>query len=116
MLTEVCKLFEAVHGREPLVWIDKFCIDQLNIDESLLYLPFFASASRAVLVAVGPSYFTRLWCVWEMFVMAHCTEGFSNVVFWPLAGCDTEQLSTFRAADVGCYKASAPTSRRSCRR
>ena len=105
MLTEVCGMFEAVHGREPTVWIDKFCIDQLNIDESLLYLPVFASASRSVLVAVGSSYFSRLWCVWEMFVLSHCTDNFSNVVFWPLSGCDTSQLGGFSAKDVGCFKA-----------
>ena len=63
----------------------QFCIDQTNIDESLLYLPLFASASRAVIVAVGPSYFTRLWCMWEMFVMSHVTYCFDNVIFWPLS-------------------------------
>lgn len=105
MLTEVCDMFQAVHGREPKVWIDKFCIDQLNIDESLLYLPVFASASRSVLIAVGSSYFSRLWCVWEMFVLSHCTDNFSNVVFWPLTGCDTTTLGEFRAKDVGCFKA-----------
>ena len=83
----------------------KFCIDQLNIDESLLYLPVFASASRTVLVAVGPSYFSRLWCMWEMFVMSHCTDNFHNVVFWPLSGCDTTQVAEFQAKDVGCFKA-----------
>ena len=106
ILKQVTEMFEAVHGREPVVWIDKFCIDQTNIDESLLYLPLFASASRAVIVAVGPSYFTRLWCMWEMFVMSHVTYCFDNVIFWPLSGCDVTELSDFRASNVGCFKAS----------
>ena len=41
-------------------WIDKFCIDQEHIQESLKYLPVFVMASNKMLVLVGPTYFQRL--------------------------------------------------------
>ena len=34
-------VFGAVHGREPVLWIDKFFIDQVDIRGSLRYLPVF---------------------------------------------------------------------------
>jgi hypothetical protein len=36
--------------------IDKFCIDQNNIQDSLKYLPVFVMGSRKMLVLVGPTY------------------------------------------------------------
>jgi hypothetical protein len=41
-------------------WIDKFCIDQTNIQDSLKYLPVFVMASKKMLILAGPTYFTRL--------------------------------------------------------
>jgi hypothetical protein len=41
-------------------WIDKFCIDQTNIQDSLKYLPVFVMASKKMLILVGPTYFTHL--------------------------------------------------------
>ena len=44
------------------------CIDQLNIDASLSCLPIFLSGCQQLLVMVGPTYTTRLWCVMEVFI------------------------------------------------
>ena len=47
---------------EQLVWLDKSCIDQTSIDESLACLPVFLAGCRQLLVLAGQTYATRLWC------------------------------------------------------
>jgi hypothetical protein len=60
--------FKARHGREPRVWFDKCCINQRDIDDSLMCLPVHLAACKQILMLVGPSYLTRLWCIMEIFV------------------------------------------------
>jgi len=48
--------------QEPLLWLDKACIDQQRIDESLAALPVYLSGCQDLLVIVGPTYTRRLWC------------------------------------------------------
>jgi hypothetical protein len=54
--------FKKAHKREPLVWFDKYCIDQTAIDQSVRRLPIFVVASSKFFVLLGPSYATRCWC------------------------------------------------------
>ena len=54
-------------GQEPTIWLDKACIPQDDIATSLLCLPIFVSACDSLLVLLGPTYATRLWCVVELF-------------------------------------------------
>jgi hypothetical protein len=61
--------FKSRYGREPRVWFDKCCIDQMNIDDSLMCLPVHLAACKKVLILVGPTYLTRLWCIMEIFVL-----------------------------------------------
>ena len=62
-LEQVSRAFEVQNGREPVLWVDKYCIDQSNIKDSLKYLPVWVNASKQRLILHGPSYFTRLWCM-----------------------------------------------------
>merc|ERR1712070_743726 len=39
LLQEWREDFKKLHSREPTIWMDKYCIDQNNIDESLACLP-----------------------------------------------------------------------------
>ena len=40
---------------DKLVWLDKSCIDQLNIDANLRSLPIFLSGCQQLLMLVGPT-------------------------------------------------------------
>lgn len=60
--------FRRRHGREPLLWIDKFCIDQADIGNGIRYLPVHLLCSRKVVSLVGSTYLTRAWCCWELFM------------------------------------------------
>lgn len=50
-------------GSTPLLWLDKACIDQQRIDESLAALPVYLSGCNELLIVVGPTYTRRLWCM-----------------------------------------------------
>jgi hypothetical protein len=71
VLQEWCASFRALHGREPLLWIDKFCIDQTEINADLQCLPVFLCGCRELLVLCGTTYFSRLWCIMELFTHHH---------------------------------------------
>jgi len=71
--------FVASHGREPVVWLDKCCIDQNNIDQDLRCLPIFLKACKRLVVLSGPSYLSRLWCILELFTYAHMDGDIASV-------------------------------------
>ena len=58
--------FKKMHGREPLVWFDKYCIDQTAIYSSVRRLPIFVVAANKFFVLFGPSYVARCWCMLEV--------------------------------------------------
>merc|ERR1712079_1000768 len=53
------------------IWFDKACIDQNSIEIDLLSLPLFLSGCKKLLVLLGPTYLSRLWCVVELFTFVH---------------------------------------------
>jgi len=55
--------FNALRHREPIVWIDKYCIDQTNIDENLKCLPMSLAGCKGLTIFLGETYLTRLWCL-----------------------------------------------------
>ena len=65
-LSKLCESFKHRQGRFPTFWLDKVCIDQQNIGGGLKALPINVMACRKMLVLVGPTYPTRLWCAWEL--------------------------------------------------
>jgi len=56
------------------IWLDKACIDQLNIDKCLEGLPIFLAGCRIFLVLAGQTYTTRLWCAMEMFIYIRMSD------------------------------------------
>ena len=79
-MCSVASRFKVLHGREPVFWIDKFCMDQEAVEETLQYLPIFIMACKHTLVLCGPTYFERLWCVWELFIANVRPHGLDNVL------------------------------------
>eukprot|EP00929_Paragymnodinium_shiwhaense_P000089 TRINITY_DN10024_c0_g1_i1.p1 TRINITY_DN10024_c0_g1~~TRINITY_DN10024_c0_g1_i1.p1 ORF type:complete len:714 (-),score=140.65 TRINITY_DN10024_c0_g1_i1:269-2305(-) len=76
--------FVKLHGREPLIWFDKYCIDQTDVETDLRGLPVFLSGCKELLVLCGPTYLTRLWCVVEIFTFVHMGGSLENITFAPL--------------------------------
>ena len=96
--------FEEKEGREPLIWLDKACIDQDDIDASLACLPIFLSGTRQLLIAAGPTYSGRLWCVVEIFVFLKMGGTRDELTFLQVGEADARsQLGGFDASKAQCF-------------
>ena len=74
-LVRLAAVFKRKHKRMPTVWLDKTCIDQSSITDSLKCLPIFLQSCDEVVALVGTTYFSRLWCVWELYARIVFTAG-----------------------------------------
>ena len=69
MLQKWRENFKRTHrGKEPKLWVDKYCIDQKNIAESLACLPVYLAGCKKLVIFCGKTYLCRLWCLVEIFV------------------------------------------------
>lgn len=66
-------------GRDPRIWIDKYCIDQTNIAEDLLCLPVFLAASGQLVILFGETFLDRLWCIMEVLTFLFMGGQIDNV-------------------------------------
>jgi hypothetical protein len=71
--------FKARASREPKLWIDKFSIDQANIETSLSCLPIYLSGCSELWILCGRTYLERLWCIVEIFVFLEMGGLLSNL-------------------------------------
>jgi len=79
------KRFKSRHGREPRIWFDKFCINQLDIDDSLMCLPVHLAACKKFVMIVGSTYASRIWCIMEIFVFLAAVNDMSRLECIPIA-------------------------------
>ena len=89
-------------GAPPLIWLDKACIDQGNIDRSLACLPIFLSGCQELLMLAGRTWPSRLWCVMELFVFVQM-GGQQDRINVQLLGDDAAQI----ARHLACFDAGA---------
>ncbi|CAE7497254.1 unnamed protein product [Symbiodinium sp. CCMP2456] len=99
------KSFKSQHKREPRLWIDKYCIDQENIDASLMCLPVFLASCHTLLIIAGESYFDRLWCLEEVFIYLQLSRSRDTIEMLPLCNDLDERIRTFDAEVAQCVKA-----------
>ena len=85
--------FELENGRWPVIWLDKACIDQASIEDSIKCLPIFLAHSERLVVLGGPLWPTRLWCVIELFCFLRVGGDANAIVFLPLTGRDSVHLT-----------------------
>lgn len=99
--------FKAKHHREPVLWIDKFCIDQTDIEHSLQCLPVWLAECQQLLMIAGSTYLTRLWCIMELFTFLESSGASHQVVLCPLSASDGVSFSTlvqeFDASNATCF-------------
>ena len=102
--------FKRKHGRVPSFWLDKVCIDQSKITETLRALPIFLVSCQGMLIVAGPTYVHRLWCVWEVHMLFVCSGGAKPVL--EVESIDgqsdsdpslAEKIATFAVDEARCY-------------
>ena len=82
-------------------------VDQNNIKQSLKYLPIFIMASSKMLVLAGPSYFSRMWCAWELFVRSIAAPNMSDVIVWAVDQDQqnvADKMADFDLESTECFK------------
>jgi len=87
-------------GKEPWIWFDKCCIDQTNIQRDLRCLPIFLSGCRQMVVLCGPTYFSRLWCIIELFTYVHIGRHADSIEIRPVWRAGVFQDQDKRAAEA----------------
>lgn len=100
------KEFRRSKKRDPLLWIDKYCVDQTNIEEALFCLPVYLAGCKRLLVLCGNTYLKRLWCLMEIFIFLQMGGTKAHMYVELLAGRrvnmsgeDSSQTSMMRRAD-----------------
>ena len=100
--------FERAHGRRPTIWLDKACIDQQNIQASLAGLPVYLSGCDSMLVLIGKTYLSRLWCIMEVFtflVLGSDAARLKLIRILDDAGDVGDALDGFAASRARCFLA-----------
>ena len=98
--------FVAANKREPRVWMDKFCIDQTSIADSLMCLPVFLAGCKQLYLFCGPTFLERLWCLLEIFVyleMGGRVEDVTLVLAPPDDAYFEERFARFDVSHATCF-------------
>lgn len=103
----MCEWVAMRSVEDPLLWLDKACISQTDIQGSLAGLPIFLEACQELLVLVGKSYTTRLWCVMELYTFVRMKGGIDRLTVMLLDEEESlmERLSSFDAGQARCFLA-----------
>ena len=113
VIAEVKEAFKASNGgRECTFWLDKVCIDQTNIAEGLKILCINVTACNKLLVVCGRTYFQRLWCMLELFMLfafADEENAVSRIELVPIEADGVtresilESMANFKLNDAHCF-------------
>lgn len=109
-LTAFVGNFQRARGRDPTFWLDKVCIDQNHIADGLKVLPVNVMECTRMLVLCGPTYPTRLWCVWELCTLMSFLSVDETLERLEIVGMGTDPsvdgmalLEHFRVDNARCY-------------
>lgn len=104
--------FYAKHGRQPVFWLDKVCINQDRIADGLKALPINVMTCKKILAVCGETYLNRLWCVLELCTLLSFmneSEAAERVEFRLLPGSSKSEqevlddILNFDVAKARCY-------------
>lgn len=100
--------FEELGDRPLLIWLDKACINQNDIDSQLQVLPIFLSGCKELVLLAGPTFAQRLWCVMELFTFLKMGGKRERIKLLELHAGVSDTLAMFDASKAECYR---PTDR-----
>eukprot|EP00929_Paragymnodinium_shiwhaense_P098019 TRINITY_DN59581_c0_g2_i1.p1 TRINITY_DN59581_c0_g2~~TRINITY_DN59581_c0_g2_i1.p1 ORF type:complete len:657 (-),score=49.55 TRINITY_DN59581_c0_g2_i1:79-2049(-) len=90
--------------RNKLLFVDKLCIDQYDDEkkrQGILGLAGFLKQAKRMVVLWSPTYFSRLWCTYELATWFRFEREVSSVSFVPVEIAPTV-LGAFVSSSVAC--------------
>ena len=105
-LQEARARFREEHKRDPVIWLDKFCIDQRSIEENLMCLPVFLAGCNQLFILCGETYLERLWCMLELFVFIQMGGRVDDVELFFIApdGAKPARPPSARTPSLGFFR------------
>ena len=99
------RLHEWANGEEKLIWLDKFCIDQLDIEACVASLPVFLAGCQQLVCLAGPTYTERLWCAMELFTFVRMGGRREDILVWLFeqTAALRQRLAHFDAGKAKCF-------------
>lgn len=90
--------------RPPKLWIDRICLGQRELAQTLPLLPLFIIGSNHFLMITGPAYSSRLWTILELFTFLQCNgQNTERAVVLPIGDVNmTSLLTSFDAHRASC--------------
>ena len=76
--------FTARFGRTPLLWVDKFSLNQGNLSQGLASLPVNLAGCARLVCLLGPTYLDRLWTLLELLTFTRMGADHSALVVLPI--------------------------------
>mmetsp|Transcript_64851 Transcript_64851/g.141312 ORF Transcript_64851/g.141312 Transcript_64851/m.141312 type:complete len:250 (+) Transcript_64851:66-815(+) len=98
--------FRLQHGREPLVWLDEACLHPDQLEETVSCIPLFVAGCSELLVLAGHTYFTRLWCLLEVYVFKTTNTDDTKITTLVLGDLATEAQQQIDVRKATCFKKS----------
>ena len=104
--------FKKRYGREATFWLDKVCLSQSNVSVALKVLCINVTSCNKLLVVCGKTYFQRLWCLLELFMMfafADEENAVSRIELVPIEADGVtresilDNMAEFKLDDAHCY-------------
>lgn len=102
--------FRGARGREPWLWIDRFCIDQTDVASDLACMPVFLAGCKRMLILWGRTYLQRLWCICEIYIFLEMGGLPSQIEIQVVAETREEvqkiqaDIESFDVASARCFK------------
>jgi len=106
--------FVARQHREPMLWIDKYCISTEDLATNLACLPAYVAGCNSMLVLAGPTYLTRLWCLLEILTFMGMLTDVENIDLRLFGGITTADLESISLESAGCSDQAAAEQMRDC--
>ena len=97
--------FYNKHEHHPRIWLDKACIDQANIEQSLACLPIYLAGCSKLLIVAGGTYTSRLWCLMEIFTFVRFNGSPDDITLHTLEESVGASLLRFDASKAQCFHA-----------
>lgn len=85
-LEDLAEDFKKQNGTYPTFWLDRCCLDEKNLEDSLKMLPVNIMKCKKMVILYGENYLKRIWCIWELLTICALSDSsmFDRLIILPV--------------------------------